>query len=174
MNFSGSSSFLKLFIQRMKELIKNMPWTTSPNLNEEWKVDIASNMLNSLSESKLAKILCNQMRERLISSHNLFTQSLKLLEAKHNGRLEKTEENQNLIRKILAPKFAKLNLETTSLKDYVLYGMPLLSKEIGRGQYGVVFNCAKWAKYENIAVKSVVPPDEKHWNDLALEYHYTK
>ena len=151
-----------------------MPWNASPKLDEEWKVLIASNMLNSLSESKLAKILCNQMKERLKTSHNLFTNSLKLLEAKHTGRLEKNEENQTLIRKILAPKFAKLCLESTSLRDYVLYGFPSLGREIGRGQYGVVYSCARWGRYDNLAVKSVVPPDEKHWNDLALEFHYTK
>lgn len=114
------------------------------------------------------------MRERLRSSHSLFITSLRLLETKHTGRLEKTEENQTLIRKILAPKFAKLCLESTSLKDYVLYGFPMMGKEIGRGQYGVVYSCQKWGKFDNLAVKSVVPPDEKHWNDLALEFHYTK
>ena len=123
---------------------------------------------------RLAKILCNQMRERLESSHTTFISSLKLLEARHSGRWEKAEEKQNLIRKILAPKFAKLCLESTSLKDYVLYGFPSLGREIGRGQYGVVYSCNKWGKYDNLAVKSVVPPDEKHWNDLALEFHYTK
>ena len=114
------------------------------------------------------------MKERLKSSHNLFTTSLKVLETRHTGRLEKTEENQSIIRKKLAPRFAKLSLESTSLKDLILYGMPILGKEIGRGQYGVVYQCAKWAKYVNCAIKSVVPPDEKHWNDLALEFHYTK
>ena len=155
-------------------MFNNMPWSASPRLDEEWKVSTATNMLNSLSESKLAKIVCNQMRERLESSHKIFISSLKLLEARHNGRLEKAEEKQNLIRKISAPKFAKLCLESTSLKDYVLYGFPSLGKEIGRGQYGVVYSCNKWGKYDNLAVKSVVPPDEKHWNDLALEFHYTK
>ncbi len=61
------------------------------------------------------------------------------------------------------------------MRDAVLYGrLLLLGEEIGRGQYGVVYSCAKWAKYEHLAVKSVVPSDEKHWNDLALEFHYTK
>ena len=61
-----------------------------------------------------------------------------------------------------------------SLRDYVLFGFPTLGREIGRGQYGVVYGCPRWGPYENLAIKSVVPPDEKHWNDLALEFHYTK
>lgn len=151
-----------------------MPWSASPRLEKEWKVQIANNMLDTLSEYKLAKVLCTQMKDKLKSSHNMFIYSLRLLEARHSGIIEKKEENQGLIRKVLAPKFAKLCLESTSLKDYILYGFPQLEREIGRGQYGVVYNCHRWGQYKNLAVKSVVPPDEKHWNDLALEFHYTK
>lgn len=151
-----------------------MPWSESPKLDQEWKIRIANNMLDSLSESKLAKDLCNQIKDKIKRSHNVFIISLRLLESKHSNRLEKTEETQALIRKYLAPKFAKLGLESTSLKDYILRGFPQLGKEIGRGQYGVVYSCTRWGSFENLAVKSVVPPDEKHWNDLALEFYYTK
>lgn len=70
--------------------------------------------------------------------------------------------------------FCRYSLEVVSLRDAILHGMPMLNRELGRGQYGVVFGADSWGTRGPVAVKSVVPPDDKHWNDLAMEFFYTR
>lgn len=170
----SSSSFLKSLLEKMKQLMQSMPWKSPPMVDSEWKRRVAAEMLNSLSEARLAKSIASQIRERLNRSHEAFAAALKQLEARHTGRLDRIEEQRLKMRKVHAPRVAKLALESTSLRDTILYGMPQMGREIGRGQYGVVYSCDKWSTYSPVAIKSVVPPDEKHWNDLALEFFYTK
>ncbi|PIK55269.1 Dual serine/threonine and tyrosine protein kinase [Apostichopus japonicus] len=170
----SSSSVVKVFFERMKEILQSMkPFKAPPSLNEEWKRKVASTMIDNLDNQKLAKSLCSQFKSRLQNSHESFLSSLRQLEVKHSGRLEKTEEKRMKVRKHHAPVLARLALESTSFKDKVLHGMPKLEREIGRGQYGVVYSCKSWGGLMHCAVKSVVPPDDKHWNDLAMEFHYT-
>lgn len=138
-NLAEQSNILDLFVHKIKEIFTALPWSSCPVLDKEWKLQTGNNLINSISATKLSKIFCNQMKERLKSSHLLFLSSIKALENKLNSRLEKNEDCQRLIRKSIAPRFAKLSLESASLKDYLLHGFPHLSKEIGRGQYGVVY-----------------------------------
>ena len=53
----------------------------------------------------------------------MFSSSLRQLENKHSGRLEKTEEQRMRVRKVHAPRLARLALDSTSLRDMVLYGV---------------------------------------------------
>ncbi|CAH1264384.1 DSTYK [Branchiostoma lanceolatum] len=169
-----SASLLRVLWEKMKQLVQALPWNAPKRVDADWKKKVASDMLGSLSESRLARSMCAQFKDRLCNSHEAFTSSLKQLEVQHCGRLERTEEQRMKLRKVYAPTLAHLALESTSLRDVILHGMPQLGREIGRGQYGVVYACDSWSGHSSLAVKSVVPPDEKHWNDLALEFHYTR
>ena len=181
-NVQSSTSILRVFWEKMKQLItKSLPnWSMSPFwsnygvINEDWKRQQASDIIERLDENRLAKSICAQFRQRLKVSHEQFLQSIKDLELQHAGRLQHTEKLRLRVRKMHAPRMAKYALESTSLVDLILYGMPCLEKEIGRGQYGVVYACESWAGHSPCAVKSVVPPDDKHWYDLAMEFYYTR
>jgi receptor-interacting serine/threonine-protein kinase 5 len=107
-------------------------------------------------------------------SHNNFETLLKQLEHRHSDRLKSTEDKQQRVRKEFTPKIARHLLESTSLQDLIRYDLPKQGREVGRGQYGVVYECASWANQRSCVLKSVIPPDDRHWNDLALEFHYLR
>ena len=71
---------------------------------------------------RLAKSIAAQIKERLNKSHDAFATALKQLESRHTGRLNSIEEQRLKLRKVHAPRLAKLALESTSLRDNVLYG----------------------------------------------------
>lgn len=173
---STSSSLLHGFMERLRQLLYSvqLPWSAPPRLDAVWRRRVALEMLENLSPQRLAKSISSQFRERVRLSHEAFLAALRSLANHYTGHLEKTEEQRVAIRGHHAPRLARLALETTSIADMVRYGMPQLGKEIGRGQYGVVFSCESWGGTGPCAVKSVVPPDEKHWNDLAMEFYYTR
>ncbi|CAB3383224.1 Hypothetical predicted protein [Cloeon dipterum] len=170
-----SSPFTSMF-EWFRNLMKGfpVPWTSPPTIDSGWRRKVAADILDQLSASKLARGICSQFRFKIRTSHEAFQKALSSLENRICGKLERTEEQRVAIRKQHAPQLARLLLETTSMSDLVRYGMPRLGREIGRGQYGVVFTCDPWGGFSSCAVKSVVPPDDKHWNDLAMEFYYTR
>ncbi|XP_059806232.1 dual serine/threonine and tyrosine protein kinase isoform X1 [Hypanus sabinus] len=172
--FHSGSTVSRLLWEQIKQIIHRMPWVHPPAVTIEWKRKIAQDAIESLCASKLAKSICSQFRTRLNSSHEAFAASLRQLETGLSGKLERTEDLWLKVRKDHAPRLARLSLESRSLRDMLLHGKPKLGHELGRGQYGVVYLCDTWAGHSPCALKSVVPPDDKHWNDLALEFHYTR
>ncbi|XP_008203256.1 dual serine/threonine and tyrosine protein kinase isoform X1 [Nasonia vitripennis] len=174
---NSSPSLVHSFLERMRQLLKSMPlpWAPTPILNASWRRKVTIDVLNSLSAARLARTISTQFRDKVKASHDTFQSALRSLENHYSGKLERTEEQRIAIRKYHAPRLAKLALESTSMSDMVRFGIPHQGKEIGRGQYGVVFACDGWGGAPGpCAVKSVVPPDEKHWNDLAMEFYYTR
>ncbi|XP_069612311.1 dual serine/threonine and tyrosine protein kinase [Ranitomeya imitator] len=172
--FNSGSTVTRMVWEQIVQIIQRITWVSPPSITPEWKRKVAQDAIESLSASKLAKRICSQFCKRLKSSHEAFAASLKQLEVGHCGRLEKTEDLWLRVRKDHAPRLARLSLESRSLRDVLLYGKPRLGRELGRGQYGVVYLCEHWGGHFPCALKSVVPPDEKHWNDLALEFHYMR
>lgn len=172
--FHSGSSVTRLVWEQIKQIIQRITFVNPPAITPEWKRKVAQDAIESLSAAKLAKSICSQFRTRLNSSHEAFAASLRQLEEGHTGRLERTEDLWLRVRKDHAPRLARLSLESRSLRDVLLHGKPKLGRELGRGQYGVVYLCDSWGGRYPCALKSVVPPDDKHWNDLALEFHYTR
>ncbi|XP_070705574.1 dual serine/threonine and tyrosine protein kinase [Pempheris klunzingeri] len=172
--FHSGSSVTRLFWEQIKQIIHRITFVNPPAITPEWKRKVAQDAIESLSAAKLARSICSQFRTRLNSSHEAFAASLRQLEEGHTGRLERTEDLWLRVRKDHAPRLARLSLESRSLRDVLLHGKPKLGRELGRGQYGVVYMCDSWGGRYPCALKSVVPPDDKHWNDLALEFHYTR
>ncbi|KAM8976748.1 dual serine/threonine and tyrosine protein kinase [Pelodytes ibericus] len=172
--FNSGSTVTRMVWEQIVQIIQRITWVSPPAITPEWKRRVAQDAIESLSASKLAKSICSQFCKRLKSSHEAFAASLKQLEVGHSGRLEKTEDLWLKVRKDHAPRLARLSLESRSLQDVLLHGKPRLGRELGRGQYGVVYLCDSWGGHFPCALKSVVPPDEKHWNDLALEFHYMR
>ncbi|KAK0137843.1 Dual serine/threonine and tyrosine protein kinase [Merluccius polli] len=172
--FHSGSSVTRLVWEQVKQIVQRITFVNPPSITPEWKRKVAQDAIESLSAAKLARSICSQFRTRLNSSHDAFAASLRQLEEGHTGRLERTEDLWLRVRKDHAPRLARLSLESRSLRDVLLHGKPKLGRELGRGQYGVVYLCDSWGGNYPCALKSVVPPDDKHWNDLALEFHYTR
>uniref|UniRef100_A0A665TXR1 Dual serine/threonine and tyrosine protein kinase n=1 Tax=Echeneis naucrates TaxID=173247 RepID=A0A665TXR1_ECHNA len=172
--FHSGSSVTRLVWEQIKQIIHRITFVNPPAVTADWKRKVAQDAIESLSAAKLARSICSQFRTRLNSSHEAFAASLRQLEEGHTGRLERTEDLWLRVRKDHAPRLARLSLESRSLRDVLLHGKPKLGRELGRGQYGVVYLCDSWGGHYPCALKSVVPPDDKHWNDLALEFHYTR
>lgn len=131
-------------------------------------------MFISLSEIRLVRYICLQFRIRFQKFYEVFVIFLRIFEAYYCGRFEKTEEKRMRVRKCYAFKIVRFVLESILLRDVVVYGMSQMGREVGRGQYGVVYLCECYVGYQLCVIKFVVFFDDKYWNDLVLEFFYIR
>ncbi|VDN31954.1 unnamed protein product [Dibothriocephalus latus] len=164
--------FYFLICYSFQRIETSLTWSRERNFDKDWIRLTADQMLASLSEVRIANDVFQQLLVRLHESHELFSQTLRRLEARAEQRTTQFEESQASIRRYHAPRLARQLLEITSLQNLIVMGYPALGREIGRGQFGVVYTCPTWGSLKNLAVKSVVPADEKHWRELAMEIYY--
>ncbi|XP_050357284.1 dual serine/threonine and tyrosine protein kinase-like isoform X2 [Nymphalis io] len=144
-------------------------------LSAAWRRRAALHCAHSLAPQRLARLISLQILERLSVAHERYQSALASLETALASHLHHTEDIKLAIRKKYAPSFARLCLESTSMCDLLMYGTPELGREIGRGQYGVVYAVrGAWAGHSPAAVKSVLPADERHYHELAMEFFYTR
>uniref|UniRef100_A0A672MS43 Dual serine/threonine and tyrosine protein kinase n=1 Tax=Sinocyclocheilus grahami TaxID=75366 RepID=A0A672MS43_SINGR len=172
--FHSGSSVTRLFWEQIKQIIHRITWVNPPSVSAEWKRKVAQDAIESLSAAKLAKSICSQFRTRLNSSHEAFAASLRQVSAFTLSPFVSSIESHWCCYRDESPVLMCVCLESRSLRDILLHGKPKMGRELGRGQYGVVYMCDSWGGRHPCALKSVVPPDDKHWNDLALEFHYTR
>nr|XP_032524735.1 dual serine/threonine and tyrosine protein kinase-like [Danaus plexippus plexippus] len=176
----ASVSALRDLLDSLRRLFSSLRLSAAPEaeccaLSAAWRRRAASRAARRLDTHTLARIISEQILERLSVAHERYQSALNSLETALASRLHHTEDVKLAIRKKFAPSFARLCLESTSMCDLLMYGMPELGREIGRGQYGVVYSVrGSWAGHSPAAVKSVLPADTRHYRELAMEFFYTR
>ncbi|XP_028161351.1 dual serine/threonine and tyrosine protein kinase-like isoform X3 [Ostrinia furnacalis] len=177
----ASFSLLRSMLDSLRRLFSRLRIVGSEGeeaccvLSPVWRRQVALHTAHSLGPQRLARVISAQILERLSDAHERYQSALTSLESALANRLHHTEDIKLAIRKKYAPSFARLCLESTSMCDLLMYGTPELGREIGRGQYGVVYAVrGGWGGRSPAAVKSVLPADERHYHELAMEFFYTR
>ena len=101
-----------------------------------------------------------------------------ILEQRLMRLIDQETDRKVKLQSTLIPKASRVLLRTCAFRDGILNRMPELENEIGRGQYGVVYSTqSDWSssdKKMEIAIKAVVPNNDRQWSDQAQEYFYMK
>lgn len=151
---------------------KTFSKSNAQNSREEYEL---TEIFEAIDSDKLVFSVLQSVEQMAAESHEGFLKTIDEVEETFVNRLEKLEKTRKSLCRDAAPRVARLAMESRAFLDTLCNGTPKLDREIGRGQYGVVYACHRWGKYggskqKPLAVKSVIPPDEKHWFDLAVEF----
>lgn len=160
--------------RRFRRVFQPKTSADSQGCAPSWAHTHITSLTTLLCPRKLATALLRQIKNRLYETHENFITSMVLLDQKHQNRLNKVENTKLRLRRHVCPRLGRLMLENSSFRDLIMYGMPKIGREIGRGQYGIVAQADHWGHRIGVAVKSVIPDGDRQWGDLSLEFYYTK
>lgn len=115
-----------------------------------------------------------QVVDEIKQSHDLFLEHLELLDIQLSRQRVASQQQHAVLRSVHAPTLARIALHTDALVHKTLHGVPRLGKELGRGYFGIVYECKSWANYSPCAIKILQPQGAREWKEVALQYHYTR
>ena len=113
-NVQQSDKLCELWVVVVEKPVALMEWNESSS---------NSNGMELSYPRRLTRCISWQVKDRLREAHDSFASAMRALETRHSERLERTEEQRLRVRKQLAPRVARLALESVSIRDVLLFGM---------------------------------------------------
>ncbi|XP_077983982.1 dual serine/threonine and tyrosine protein kinase-like [Glandiceps talaboti] len=169
-------SSMRKYMKKTLFLVRNpmAAWRGQLSVNEKWKRSVAGDILSRVNAEAIATRVIEQATQHLETCHESFGEAMTDLETVLKYAFKTNDKERSRIRD-MAPKIARLELETHSIIDTRKYGIPTLGRKIGQGSQGDVFECGNFVNGEPCVIKvidmkrKINDPD-----DLALEVHYTR
>lgn len=141
-----------------------------------FRVKCCSDILSRIDTPSFSKGLHADLLEKVAYDFEHFRSSFIILEQRLMRLVDENLNKKTNLQRKLCPMISRLLLEVTAFRDNIINGMPKLEKEIGRGQYGVVYSTKnRWAGTREgmeIAIKTMIPDNDSQWGDLSQEYFY--
>ena len=142
----------------------------------DWRFKYASNLLCELSPVLLSQKFVAGVKEKALCDYETFLHAFLILEQRLLSLINEDTNQKIRIQNRLIPNVSRVLLEVTSYRDGIMNRMPQFKKELGRGQFGVVYSTdTEWERRDKkmeIAIKAMVPQNDRQWADMAQEYFY--
>ncbi|XP_070553790.1 dual serine/threonine and tyrosine protein kinase-like [Ptychodera flava] len=143
-------------------------------VDDKWKKSVAEDILGRVNAKAIAEKVITQGKDHLHACHFKFLEAAKDLQRVLKIAFQTGDKERASIRQI-APKLARMELATHSIRDTCMYGVPQPGRLIGRGSQGDVYECGRFMKNE-LCVMKVIDMERKinDPDDLSLEVHYSR
>ena len=108
-------SLRALLMEQLKRLFVN--FNAASENEDDWKRKIANQMIEKISEEKLAKEVCLQFKANVERAHQEFLTSIDSIQESQLQRMSHQAEKGKKMKKSYSPKLARFVLESTCYRD---------------------------------------------------------